>query len=93
MYDYIFLAKLEGADEELEGVRLAILQYKEEIPGIVELSAGFNAVEGADFNFGVFIRFVDEEAHRAYGSQPVHQAALAKYGHLVKAATSVEYEQ
>ena len=28
MYDYIFLAKVEGPDEELEEVRLAILQHR-----------------------------------------------------------------
>ena len=92
MYDYLFFAKLEGADEDLEGARLAILQYKEEIPGIMELSAGFNTTEGADFNFGVYIRFVDEAAKTAYDSHPVHRAAGKKYGYLLKEVAFVEYE-
>ena len=93
MYDYMFLGKDEGADEQLEEVRQAILQFKGKIPGIVHISAGINTNENADYNWGVFIRFADLEARRAYRSHPVHRAVTDKYGHMLKESITVEYEQ
>lgn len=58
-----------------------LLALQDEIPGIIDLTAGINVTEETDhiqgFTLGLRVTFEDQEALRAYGSHPAHQAFVA----------------
>ncbi|WP_128101703.1 Dabb family protein [Paenibacillus sp. DCT19] len=58
-----------------------LLALKEQIPGIVELTAGINQTEETDriqgYTIGLRVTFEDQQALRAYGPHPAHQAFVA----------------
>nr|WP_275445968.1 Dabb family protein [Paenibacillus sp. ACRSA] len=58
-----------------------LLALKERIPGIVELTAGINQTEETDriqgYTIGLRVTFEDQQALRAYGPHPDHQAFVA----------------
>lgn len=58
-----------------------LLALQDEIPGIIDLTAGINVTEETDhiqgFTLGLRVTFEDQEALRAYGPHPAHQAFVA----------------
>ncbi|WP_416295412.1 Dabb family protein [Paenibacillus illinoisensis] len=58
-----------------------LLALQDEIPGIIDLTAGINVTEEKDhiqgFTLGLRVTFEDQEALRTYGPHPAHQAFVA----------------
>ncbi len=66
--------------------------FQNKIPGVLSMSAGVNTIENAQYNWAVVIRFKDKEARDLYESHPLHKSLGELYGHILKEATTVEYE-
>ncbi len=92
MYDYIFLGRATGSDAEKEEVRREILEFRETIPGIVSMTAGFHEKGGGDHNWAVHIRFEDRADREAYATNEIHVAVGKRYGHFLERRTLVEFE-
>ncbi|WP_336764545.1 Dabb family protein [Paenibacillus sp. USHLN196] len=86
--DKITLAK----QQELVAQLLAL---QEQIPGIVSLTAGINTTEETDriqgYTIGLRVTFEDQEALRAYGPHPAHQAFVASLNGWVEDVIVVDY--
>lgn len=72
-----------------------LLTLQEQIPGIVALTAGINATEETDriqgYTIGLRVTFEDQEALRAYGPHPAHQAFVASLDGWVEDVIVVDY--
>src|SRR5689334_22198170 len=72
-----------------------LLALQEQIPGIVTLTAGINATEETDriqgYTIGLRVTFEDQDALRAYGPHPAHQALVASLGGWVEDVIVVDY--
>lgn len=86
--DKITLAK----QQELVAQLLAL---QEQIPGVVSLTAGINTTEETDriqgYTIGLRVTFEDQEALRAYGPHPAHQAFVASLNGWVEDVIVVDY--
>ncbi|WP_091011928.1 MULTISPECIES: Dabb family protein [Paenibacillus] len=72
-----------------------LLALQEQIPGIVGLTAGINVTEETDriqgYTIGLRVTFEDQEALRAYGPHPAHQAFVASLDGWVEDVIVVDY--
>ncbi|WP_458122934.1 Dabb family protein [Paenibacillus sp. Z3-2] len=72
-----------------------LLALQEQIPGIVSLTAGINTTEETDriqgYTIGLRVTFEDQEALRAYGPHPAHQAFVASLDGWVEDVIVVDY--
>lgn len=72
-----------------------LLALQEQIPGIVGLTARINATEETDriqgYTIGLRVTFEDQEALRAYGPHPAHQAFVASLDGWVEDVIVVDY--
>ena len=78
MVEHIVLLKLKSdvTSEQVDALPDALMQMKDEIPGIESITAGTNnSPEGKsqDYCFGFIVRFTDEAARDAYLPHPFHQ--------------------
>ncbi|WP_339255904.1 Dabb family protein [Paenibacillus sp. FSL R5-0713] len=73
-----------------------LLALQEQIPGIAALTAGTNATEETDriqgYTIGLRVTFEDQDALRAYGPHPAHQAFVASLDGWVEDVIVVDYE-
>ena len=77
MLEHIVLLKLKAdtTDQQLQGLTDALMGMKEQIPGIVDITAGINnSPEGKShgFSYGFIVRFVDQAARDNYLPHPTH---------------------
>jgi len=77
MIEHIVLLKLkpDTTDQQLQGLTDALVGMKEQISGIVDITAGINnSPEGKShgFSYGFIVRFVDQEARDNYLPHPKH---------------------
>ncbi|MEK4660368.1 Dabb family protein [Priestia sp. FSL H7-0729] len=72
-----------------------LLALQEQIPGIVALTAGINVTEETDriqgYTIGLRVTFEDQDALRAYGPHPAHQAFVASLDGWVEDVIVVDY--
>jgi len=72
-----------------------LLALQEQIPGIVALTAGINVTEETDriqgYTIGLRVTFADQDALRAYGPHPAHQAFVASLDGWVEDVIVVDY--
>ncbi|MBD8836595.1 MULTISPECIES: Dabb family protein [unclassified Paenibacillus] len=72
-----------------------LLALQDQIPGIVGLTAGINVTEETDriqgYTIGLRVTFEDQEALRAYGPHPAHQAFVASLDGWVEDVIVVDY--
>lgn len=72
-----------------------LLVLKEKIPGILELTAGINQTEETDriqgYTIGLRVTFEDQQALRAYGPHPAHQAFVASLNGWVENVIVSDY--
>ncbi|WJM06144.1 Dabb family protein [Paenibacillus sp. PK1-4R] len=72
-----------------------LLALQEQIPGIVTLTAGINTTEETDriqgYTIGLRVTFEDQDALRAYGPHPAHQAFVASLDGWVEDVIVVDY--
>ncbi|MBT3275513.1 MAG: Dabb family protein [Spirochaetales bacterium] len=92
MIQYMFIAEVAGSKEDREAALALIRRFPDEIPGIIDFTAGLNEIGQQRLNWGVSIRFKDKAAWETYKTHPVHINATNKYGYLVKDSSTIEYE-
>lgn len=72
-----------------------LLTLQEQIPGIAALTAGINVTEETDriqgYTIGLRVTFEDQDALRAYGPHPAHQAFVASLDGWVEDVIVVDY--
>jgi hypothetical protein len=96
MVDHIVLFKLkDSASAEQKAAMLkALLALKDQIPGIVQASAGANFSDRArGYTHGFTVRFRDRAALDAYLPHPAHQAVVESHVKPINdAVLVVDYE-
>ncbi|QGG54845.1 Dabb family protein [Paenibacillus sp. FSL W8-1187] len=93
LVSFKFNRPLEAAEQE---ELLALLRgLRGQVPGIIELTCGFNETEETDnihgFTLGLRVTFTDREALRDYGPHPAHQAFVSRLEGLVEQVVVVDY--
>lgn len=97
MYEHLVAFKLNDKITTVKQQELVaqLLALQEEIPGIVDLTAGINVTEETDhiqgFTLGLRVTFEDQEALRAYGPHPAHQAFVTSLNEWVENVIVVDY--
>ncbi|MFC4778243.1 Dabb family protein [Paenibacillus sp. GCM10023252] len=87
---------IEGVSQEQQQELVdKLLDFRGQIPGIVQLSAGVNVTEETanhqGFSIGLRVTFENAEALRSYGPHPLHQAFVASLGGLLEQVIVVDY--
>ncbi|QLG42845.1 Dabb family protein [Paenibacillus sp. E222] len=97
MYEHLVAFKLNDKITTVKQQELVaqLLALQEQIPGIVDLTAGVNVTEETDhiqgFTLGLRVTFEDQEALRAYGPHPAHQAFVTSLNEWVENVIVVDY--
>lgn len=97
MYEHIVLFKFNTSStaEKQEEVIQTVKSFKTSIPGIIELSAGFNVTEEVEnengYTVGIRITFEDKQASRNYFHHPLHQQFLQNAGSSIDNVIVVDY--
>lgn len=97
MYEHLVSFKLNDKITTVKQQELVaqLLALQEQIPGIVDLTAGINVTEETDhiqgFTLGLRVTFEDQEALRSYGPHPAHQAFVASLNEWVENVIVVDY--
>ncbi|MGV2886753.1 MULTISPECIES: Dabb family protein [Paenibacillus] len=97
MYEHLVVFKLNDKITSVKQQELVaqLLALQEQIPGIVDLTAGINVTEETDhiqgFTLGLRVTFEDQEALRAYGPHPAHQAFVTSLNEWVENVIVVDY--
>ncbi len=97
MYEHLVVFKFnsnyEPQTEEL--LVQTLLKLKEQIPGIVELTAGVNVTEETGnihgYTLGLRVTFTDQEALRQYGPHPAHQDFVGMLEGIIENVVVVDY--
>ncbi|WP_373233025.1 Dabb family protein [Cohnella sp.] len=97
MFEHIVLLKFKP-DVSIEVKESAIKRahdFKGNIPGIVELSAGINVTEEIEhmqgFTLAIRVTFEDQKACRDYIQHPLHQSLLQFIGPFVDGIVVMDY--
>lgn len=97
MYEHLVAFKLNDKITTVKQQELVaqLLALQEQIPGIVDLTAGINVTEETNhiqgFTLGLRVTFEDQEALRAYGPHPAHQAFVTSLNEWVENVIVVDY--
>ena len=97
LFEHMVLLKFKpdvSIAEQEDAVRRA-QNFKGEIPGIVDLSAGINVTEEIEhtqeFTLGVRVTFENQQACREYIQHPLHQIFLQSIGPFVDGIIVMDY--
>ncbi|GIP19300.1 hypothetical protein J40TS1_49420 [Paenibacillus montaniterrae] len=97
MFEHIVLLKFKpdaSIEVQENAIKLAY-DFKGNIPGIVQLSAGINATEEIEhthgFTLGIRVTFEDQQACRDYIQHPLHQSLLQSIGPFVEEIVVMDY--
>ncbi|MBS4202351.1 Dabb family protein [Bacillus sp. FJAT-49732] len=97
MYEHmVFFKFIETITPEKEQELLEkLLRFKEKIPGIVELTAGFNVTEEEErkqgYSLGLRVTFENKESLNQYGPHPVHQDFVKSLDGVIENVVVVDY--
>ncbi len=97
MYEHIVAFKFNANYQPQEEHRLVetLLALKDQVPGIVELTAGVNTTEETDnihgYTLGLRVTFEDQEALRLYGPHPAHQAFVQLLEGIIENVVVIDY--
>jgi len=77
----LFKLKPDATQEQRDELVSVLKRLKENVPGILELTAGvnFNTERGKGYSVALNVRFPDRAALEAYGPHPAHQEVVEKY--------------
>lgn len=76
----LFKTKPGTTDEQKQNLITALKALKDQIPGIVHLTAGPNFSDRSQgYDLGLSVRFEDRASLDAYGPHPAHQACVAQF--------------
>ncbi|MDF2722488.1 MAG: stress protein [Paenibacillus sp.] len=97
MYEHLVCFRFNESfqPEQAEGLIDALMRFKGQIPGIVELTAGVNVTEEVDnihgYTLGLRVTFRDQEALRQYGPHPVHQQFVKSLDGILADVVVIDY--
>ena len=76
----LFKAKPDAPPEKLEAMMKALTALKEDIPGVLHVSAGVNFCSRSQgYTHGFVVRFADRAALENYQPHPAHQDVIARH--------------
>jgi hypothetical protein len=83
-----------AAEKEQELIE-TLLAFRQQIPGIVELTAGSNVTEETDnvqgYTLGLRVTFQDRESLQQYGPHPAHQAFVQSLAGIIENVIVIDY--
>lgn len=97
MFEHIVLLKLNSnfSTNQQEDVVKSVLAFKDEIPGIADISAGMNVTEEVEhmqgYTLGIRVTFENQQACRDYNPHPLHQNLLQSIGPFVEGIVVMDY--
>lgn len=97
MFEHIVLLKFKPdvAFTEKEDAIKRVHDFKGNIPGIVDISAGINITEEVEhmhgFTLGIRVTFENQQACRNYIQHPLHQNLLQSIGPFVEGIVVMDY--
>ncbi|XOK62211.1 Dabb family protein [Paenibacillus elgii] len=97
MFEHIVLLKFKPdvSNTEKEDAVKRAHDFKGNIPGIVDLSAGINITEEIEhmqgFTLGIRVTFENQQACRNYIQHPLHQGLLQSIGPFVEGIVVMDY--
>jgi len=97
MFEHIVLLKFKPhvSNSEKEDAVNRTHDFKGNIPGIIDLSAGINVTEETEhvqgFTLGIRVTFENQQACRDYIQHPLHQRLLQSIGPLVEGIVVMDY--
>lgn len=97
MFEHIVLLKFKPdvAITEKEDAIKRVHDFKGNIPGIVDISAGINITEEVEhmhgFTLGIRVTFENQQACRNYIQHPLHQNLLQSIGPFVEGIVVMDY--
>lgn len=81
------------AETDVQRVLRSLCALKEQIPGILEFTAGANFSErSGGFTHALYARFVDRAALAAYRPHPAHQALAGQLDEVTEGRVIMDYE-
>lgn len=95
MIEHIVLMKKkpEASDADMDRVLDALRGLKDQVPGVVALTAGANFNQrGGGFTHGLYVRFVDRNALGVYVAHPAHKAAVRLLDETTPERVVVDWE-
>ncbi len=86
--------KPDAPRADVDSVLAGLRGLRQKVPGILDLSCGWNFSPGRDhgFHLGVRVRFTDRDALAAYGPHPEHQAVLARLREVCEDILAIDFE-
>lgn len=76
----LFQSTEEATQEQKDAMIAAVKKLKDQIPGIVDLTVGYNFCErNQGFDIGVVVRFVDRAALDVYIPHPAHRGCVDQF--------------
>lgn len=95
MVDHLvfFAAKEEASTEEVEDLLASILNLKDEVPGVIDLTVGedFGGRSGG-YTHALFARFEDAAGLQEYMRHPAHLAVVEKLDATTTGRIVADYE-
>lgn len=95
MVDHLvfFAAKEEASTEEVEDLLSSILNLKNEVPGVIDLTVGedFSGRSG-DYTHALFARFESAAGLQEYMQHPAHLAVVEKLNATTTGRIIADYE-
>lgn len=97
MYEHLIIFKFQSDVTSAEKSELThqLLEFKDKIPGIIDLSAGVNTTEETQhihgYTIGMRVTFESLQASRDYLKHPVHQDFLATNEGIIENIIVVDY--
>lgn len=96
MVEHVVLFKTtpEATPAQVERMVAELKRLRERIPGIVDLSVGYNFCDrNQGFNVGLVVRFTDRAALETYLPHPAHRGCVEEFITPIKAdVIVVDYE-
>ncbi|WP_379145104.1 Dabb family protein [Paenibacillus sp. sgz500992] len=97
MFEHLVIFKFNEYYEPQKEALLVqtLLGLKDQIPGIVELTAGVNVTEETEnmhgYTLGLRVTFADQEALRQYGPHPAHRHFVELLEGIIENVVVVDY--
>ncbi|ASA20825.1 Dabb family protein [Paenibacillus donghaensis] len=97
MFEHLVAFRFNDSYNPEEGDLLiqTLISLKEQIPGIVEITAGVNVTEETanihGYTLGLRVTFESREALLAYGPHPAHQYFVGLLGGILDQVVVVDY--
>jgi hypothetical protein len=90
----LFQSTDEATQEQKDAMIAGVKKLKDQIPGIVDLTVGYNFCErNQGYDIGVVVRFENRAALEAYLPHPAHRSCVDTYLVPIRKSTIVvDYE-